>query len=305
MNGISISIVEGVFDSNKHNIETYANSNVIVSIDGNEPFGTSFELPKTYVKRILATYQRETYNLESSDMYNAWGNRLKYAPSSIYFWGECADKYNCTFRGLFADAGAAFSAEWKIINGKSVRTIIMYGSATTDFLNIRHTLNLYKNKPIKADSRKMDSAIRINLTNGISVAIKKDSFDKNRFKIEKCEHANIICLINDRVPFGTSQTLYKPPKTYLENITVIYKNAYYSLDVSDMYDMDLIEFGGTCHEYLNSCAFRGVFSNGESNFAVQWRLDVINNSSRRSVLTFSKDIVDDFLEHIDANIFYD
>ncbi|MDR2153165.1 MAG: hypothetical protein LBO72_10110 [Helicobacteraceae bacterium] len=298
-NGAKIAIVEDVFDKTKHKIGVNKD-NIFVLIDGKKVFGMLYhEAPKTYVKSITATYQGETYNLEASDMYNAWGDRLKNAPHTLYFWGQCVDKYNCTFRGLFGDASYAFEAEWKIINAKSVRTMI--GNSMEVGLSVDPALNAYANNAIKTDAKKIGSAVKLNLADA-NVTIKKDSFNESKFKIEKCDRANAICLINDRVPLGVSLDSFKVPKTYLKNIVIAYNGANYNLDVSDMYDMDLVDFGGTCREYL--CFFRGIFSNGENYFAAQWSLDAYHKYTKRSALTFSSDVVDEFLKHIDANLFY-
>jgi hypothetical protein len=305
-NGANISIVENVFDATKHRIEKCRGNSIdICYIDGREPFGVLSEIPRTFLKNITVNYQGEVYRLDSSNMYNAWGDRLKHALYPYYFWGDCKDKYNCTFRGLFADAAAAFNVEWKIINGKSTRTVLCH-SMDFCFESLKPMSNLYKNKPIKLNPQRIDSITKLNLANGINVVITKKIFDKSRFKMEKCKHVNAICLINGYVPFGTSRTSYEIPKTYVKNITVKYKDIDYNLDVSDMYDMDIVKFGGTCNEELKFCAFRGVFSNKNGNFAAQWRLDVNNqwSGSRISALSSSQDIIECFLKYIDADIFY-
>jgi hypothetical protein len=302
-NGTNVSIVEDVFDETEHDIEKYKDSDdYIFSIDGNIAHG-ALEVPKTYVKSITVIYQGQIYSLDSSDMYNAWGDRTGQAPHTSYFFGDCKDKYNCTFRGIFADAGAAYRAEWKIINGKSVRTVIGY-SIEAYFLSIFPRPNLYENKLVLTSKAIKDNAIKLNLTDA-NVTISKDVFNKSKSKIEKCKNANAICLINDHVPFGVPLDYYKIPKTYLKDIIITHKGENYSLNASDMYDMDLVKFGGTCNKDYNACAFRGVFTNGENDFAAQWWLDIDREQSNRSALTFSPDVVKEFLEYIDANIFYD
>jgi hypothetical protein len=58
-------------------------------------------------------------------MYNAWGSRpLEFIGSVRYFGGKCVDAKNCSFRGLFSDAGGSFVAEWRVINGVSTRTVL-------------------------------------------------------------------------------------------------------------------------------------------------------------------------------------
>jgi hypothetical protein len=305
-NGVKISIVEDIFDATKHDIKKCKNDFFICYIDENEPFGASWGTPKTYIKNITVTYQGEVYKLDSSNMYNAWGHRLEHAPYSSYFMGECKDKYNCTFRGMFSDAGTAFMAEWKIINGESLRTVMGY-YMEIDFLNLDRVLSVYKDTPIEINPKETNGTVKINLSNGIAVSVIKNSFDKKAFKIKKCNHIDAICLINERVPFGTSRVSYEIPKTYMSNIIVTYKGIDYNLDTSDMYDADISNFGGTCNEEIGYCFFRGIFLGKGENFVAQWGLDFNNQwgGSKRSVLTSGRDIIDEFLKNIDANVFFE
>jgi hypothetical protein len=317
-NGAKTTIVESVFDKNEFKIEKCRNNDDVCYINNEESFGI-LTVFKSYVKSITVNYLGEVYSLDSSSMYNAWGeNTLKYARKiqceygdgyclDSYFYGLCQDKYNCVFRGYFSDAAAAFSAEWAIINGKSVRTVIGHAMETDFLRSINRTIvNAYQNELTEANRQKADNTATFNLNDNLSVTVTKDVFDKNKFIIEKCNHIDVICLINGRVPFGVSLVSYEIPKTYIKNITVNYKGIDYSLDVADMYDMDISKFGGTCpNEYGGICAFRGVFYNDNDSFAAQWWLNINDKSNRRTVLTFSKDIVKWFLKYIDADIFYD
>lgn len=104
--------------------------------NGNLVFGAT-RTPKTYVSKIIFNVNNNLYNLENKYMYNAWGNRPLEVPNVIkYFDAHCYDNKNCTIRGIFSDAAGSFVAEWKIINGKSFRTII------TDSSDI---LSMFKN----------------------------------------------------------------------------------------------------------------------------------------------------------------
>ncbi|MCL2860756.1 MAG: hypothetical protein FWF46_09545, partial [Oscillospiraceae bacterium] len=89
------------------------------------PMGTDVEIPKTLVSSIKISYHGSVYFLDSSDMYNAWGNRpLERKGVVRYFGGQCSDTKNCQFRGLFSDGAGTFVAEWKIIDGVSIRTVL-------------------------------------------------------------------------------------------------------------------------------------------------------------------------------------
>jgi len=90
--------------------------------------------PKTYVKSITVSFQGRSYALDASCMYNAWGGRPLEVPGVIrYFGGKCFDSRTCHFRGLFADASETFVAEWLVVNGTPVRTVL---SGSIDIVNL-------------------------------------------------------------------------------------------------------------------------------------------------------------------------
>jgi hypothetical protein len=123
-NGAKITIIQDIFDEKKFKLDKCGD--MVCFINGHIPQGTEY-IPETYVKSIKVHYQGEVYSLDSSDMYNALRTSELYSSmNSKRFGGQCKDKYNCTFRGIFADAAATFTVEWKIIRGKSYRTIMTF-----------------------------------------------------------------------------------------------------------------------------------------------------------------------------------
>jgi len=89
--------------------------------------------PKTYVKSITISFKGQEYSLDASDMYDAWGSRrLEYPGVIRYFGCNCFDKTNCQLRGIFADGAATFVAEWRIIDGRSVRTVFAFDDDIVD-----------------------------------------------------------------------------------------------------------------------------------------------------------------------------
>ncbi|MDR1934664.1 MAG: hypothetical protein LBS49_03625 [Candidatus Accumulibacter sp.] len=129
--GVAVEIVEDVFDRSLFEVEVSgSDAGYVLLINGQMPFGSDLSLPFSYVKHIRVTHRGKTYELDVSNMYNAWGNRHqsteKYGVR--YFGGKCVEdgdgrKY-CRFRGLFSDAAGAYVAEWRIYNGVSQRTIL-------------------------------------------------------------------------------------------------------------------------------------------------------------------------------------
>ena len=123
--GVKVQIIEAPFDPSRFKVEGCSGTSEVCRIDGHVPFGTAFGLPRTYVKSIIISFQGHSYSLDVSDMYNAWGSRpLEYKGVIRYFGGKCFDLRNCQFRGLFSDAAASFVAEWGIINGIALRTVL-------------------------------------------------------------------------------------------------------------------------------------------------------------------------------------
>lgn len=123
--GVRVKIVEAPFNKAILKIVGCGESDTGCLINGHTPFGTDSGLPKTYVKSITVSYQGQSYSLEVSDMYNAWGTRPLEAKGGVrYFGGKFFDSKNCQFRGVFSDAAGSFAAEWKIVNGVPTRTVL-------------------------------------------------------------------------------------------------------------------------------------------------------------------------------------
>ncbi|MGD0663104.1 MAG: hypothetical protein ABSD38_34075 [Syntrophorhabdales bacterium] len=82
------------------------------------------EIPLTYLKEIAITHKGRIYQLDTSGMFNAWGNRpLEYPGVVRYFGGHCDEK-TCVIRGLFADAALTYVAEWVVVDGVPARTVL-------------------------------------------------------------------------------------------------------------------------------------------------------------------------------------
>lgn len=132
--GITAQIEEAPFNPENHKIINCKDSNIPCTIDGVFPFGTAFDMPKTYLKSLSLTVSGKTYKLDTTGMYNAWGNRpLEYKGTIKYLGAHCYDKDNCALRGLFSDAAGSYVAEWLIVNGIATRTVI---SSSDDIVHL-------------------------------------------------------------------------------------------------------------------------------------------------------------------------
>jgi hypothetical protein len=136
--GVRIEIVEMPFQRESFAVLGCNNHSAACLINGHVPFGTDLELPKTFVRGITASYQGHVYSLDSSNMYDAWGGRDVEAKGDIrYFGGKCFDAIDCQFRGVFSDAAGTFVAEWKVVDGVSIRTVLTNSSDVVD-LFLKH-----------------------------------------------------------------------------------------------------------------------------------------------------------------------
>jgi hypothetical protein len=125
---VAIRIEEAPFDPTSRTIRgcetAVSGSTKSCLIAGKLVFGSADQLPKTYVTDITASFAGRDYSLDVSQMYDAWGRRPLEINGVRYFGGSCADALNCTLRGLFSDGAGAYVAEWQIVGGVSVRTVL-------------------------------------------------------------------------------------------------------------------------------------------------------------------------------------
>lgn len=133
LGGMQVKISESPFDKNLFSIKDCEKNGETCLINGHIPFGSDLGIPKTYVKSITVSCKRQSYSLDSSDMYNAWGNRPVELKGIRYFGGNCYDEKNCQFRGLFSDGAGSFVAEWRVVGGVPVRTVL---TNSNDIVNL-------------------------------------------------------------------------------------------------------------------------------------------------------------------------
>jgi hypothetical protein len=131
--GVEVSISEAPFNKSKFRVSGCTDEGAACFINGRVPFGRAARLPRTYVERISVSFGGSTYVLDSSDMYDAWGDRpLEHAGKIRYLGGRCSDSKNCQVRGLFSDGGASFVAEWRVVDGRATRTVLTDSADVVD-----------------------------------------------------------------------------------------------------------------------------------------------------------------------------
>jgi len=132
--GVIVKIVEHAAIVEKGTWDL-CNKKSVGLVNGIIPFGVSdprpdFAKPYSFLKKLTLFVNNKSYELETTNMYNAWGNRyMDYsAPGAhkadVHLFAQCYDPENCTLRGLFSDAGGAYVAEWQVRSGKALRTIL-------------------------------------------------------------------------------------------------------------------------------------------------------------------------------------
>lgn len=123
--GLKLHLEEREFVSSEWEIELCPGSESVCLINGKVPFGVEGSTPKSYLYKLEITNGNQTYQLDISNMFNAWGKRpLEYSGTVKYFFGTCQNPKWCTFRGLFSDGAGSFVAEWKVRMGLTERTVI-------------------------------------------------------------------------------------------------------------------------------------------------------------------------------------
>ena len=123
--GVDVKVVEGKFVKKLFKVAGCTVDGDVCLINNRIPFGVSFGLPKTYVKSISVSYKGKLHFLDVREMYNAWGTRPLQVKGTIrYFGGKCSDSTNCEFRGVFSDASGTYVAEWRIVEGRQIRTVL-------------------------------------------------------------------------------------------------------------------------------------------------------------------------------------
>jgi hypothetical protein len=137
---IVVRLVERAVVQDEKNRD-YCKDKTVGLVNGTTPFGEGGNpraVPHSYLAKLTLRVKGKTYDLDTSNMYNAWGNEaMDYdapgtAKAGEHMAAHCYDPNTCILRGVFADAGGTYVAEWRIQNGKPFRSIL---SDANDLIN--------------------------------------------------------------------------------------------------------------------------------------------------------------------------
>jgi hypothetical protein len=118
---INLSVTAKPFNAKDHEIEKCKINEWegICLIDGRPVFGADIQLPKTVLDKAIVQVGAWTIPLETTCMFDPWFRK----PSNDQFEINLIEG-GFTVRGFFSDGAGSYVAEWRIIDGGSVRTIL-------------------------------------------------------------------------------------------------------------------------------------------------------------------------------------
>ncbi|WP_369600650.1 hypothetical protein AAIA72_12500 [Hahella sp. SMD15-11] len=103
-------------------------------VNGTPRIGAISAPPDSYLSRISLRYKDRTYLLDSGHMYNPQlAGRAVPARPEGWVHASCMDAENCVVRVVLGDAGDTYVAEWYVLDGKSLRTLL---SPSEDLINL-------------------------------------------------------------------------------------------------------------------------------------------------------------------------
>lgn len=119
--GLTLRMTASPFDPGQHSIERcrHEDWSGVCLIDGKPVFGTDGEMPRWRLDKATVDLAGRKIDLDTSCMYNPWAARPEkgsYSASPV--------EVGFLVTGSFSDGAGAYYAQWLIVNGGSVRTVI-------------------------------------------------------------------------------------------------------------------------------------------------------------------------------------
>jgi hypothetical protein len=109
------------FEPRNHNIKKceILNWTGVCLIDGKPAMGTDWEHPKTKFDKAVFEINGKQAALDVSYMYNPWFSKPKKEQFTVK-----KSEGGWTIQGFFSDGAGSYVAEWVIVSGVSIRTIL-------------------------------------------------------------------------------------------------------------------------------------------------------------------------------------
>jgi hypothetical protein len=117
---VSLVLETRAFEAKRHDVRLCAEG-VPCLIDGKPVFGTHGSLPSIEIVSLTLRMGERRIPLDASAMYNPWSPR---EDRDVYAWlsRELGDRL--VIRGEFSDGAAAYVAEWEVVEGSALRTVL-------------------------------------------------------------------------------------------------------------------------------------------------------------------------------------
>lgn len=127
--GLTLRMSASPFDPKQHAIETCQreDSSAVCLIDGKPIFGADGEMPRSRLDKATVDLAGRKVELDTSCMYNPWVA----SPGKDSFTATpTEDGFLVT--GSFSDGAGSYFAQWLIVKGGSVRTVLSTDEPTLE-----------------------------------------------------------------------------------------------------------------------------------------------------------------------------
>lgn len=117
---ISLLMITRAFEAKRHVVKL-CSGGVPCLIDGRPVYGTYNSLPQVEIVSFTLKTGNKTIPLDVSAMYNPWSPR---EDRDIDVWLSREPENQLVIRGEFSDGAAAYFAEWEVVEGSALRTLL-------------------------------------------------------------------------------------------------------------------------------------------------------------------------------------
>jgi hypothetical protein len=129
---VKLSVAATPFNSKEHNIHKckIMNWEGVCLIDNLPVYGADMQMPKTMLNEVIVQIGAKAIPLDVTCMYNPWFKK----PSKGQFEIKKIEG-GFAVRGFFSDGAGVYVAEWDIISGAAVRTILTNDETIYNYLS--------------------------------------------------------------------------------------------------------------------------------------------------------------------------